>query len=106
MSPTPYVLTFGWALLPILLAVILLTVMTMGLKLLGFQHYWDSTRMPFAGTCSRAISAAFHPLPDRRHTEALEKIQYGVIADLGDGKEHVGFSSTEVKPLIKGGEYY
>ena len=64
----------------------------------GFKRY--PAGMPIASTCSRAISAACHPLSGR-YNEATEKLQYGLMGNT----VIVGFSSTEVEPLVEAGCY-
>ena len=102
--PTPYVWTVGWAWFPIFLVLLLCTLLFSILLVFGFRHY-RSEGMPLARTSSKAISAACHPIHGR-YMEALQKLQYGIIGDLDYGREKVGFSSTEVKPLVEGGQYY
>ena len=77
---------------------------TMILTLIGFGFFRYGPGMPVTSSDSRAISAACHPAPGR-FMESTEKLQYGVISDLGDGIYHVGFSSGEVRPLIAGEHY-
>ena len=77
---------------------------TMILTLIGFGFFRYSTGIPVVSSNSRAISAACHPLPGK-FNESIKKLQYGVIAELGEGKYHVGFSSEEVKPLVAGDHY-
>jgi hypothetical protein len=64
--------------------------------------------IPAMGSCSMAISAACHANPQERKPEVLE-LMYGVVPGSGldeQGREHVGFSSREVWPLVHGVAYY
>ena len=74
------------------------------LTLLGFGFLHYSPGIPVSSSNSRAISAACHPLPGK-FNESTKRLQYGVIAELDDGKYRVGFSSEEVKPLVAGDHY-
>ena len=101
---TPYVWTIGWAWFPMFLILVLCCLLFVVLLGIGFRRY-NSEGMPLARTSSKAISAACHPIQDRC-TEGLQKIQYGVTGKIDYGRERVGFSSTAVKPLVEGGQYY
>ena len=57
--------------------------------------------VPIVQSCSLAISAACHPLPDK-YDEAMQPLKYGVIGVAEDGMERVGFSSAPVRPLMNG----
>lgn len=68
-SPTPFIITAGWSNLPLFLVWILESILLVIIWLLGRRRYHDKG-MPFVGTCSLAISAACHPILNRR-MEAL-----------------------------------
>ena len=94
--------TVGWSSLALTLLLLLGGTMILTIFGLGFKRY-PSTGMPIASTCSRAISAACHPMPGR-YDEATEKLQYGVTGNI-NSREVVGFSSMKVDPLIDGKRY-
>ena len=78
----------------------------MVLALLGSMCLRYEDGIPIVSSNSRAISAACHPAPGMRASgESTKKLQYGVIASLGNGKYHVGFSSANVTPLVPGAHY-
>ena len=95
--------TVGWSSLALTLLLLLGGIMILTLFGFGFKRY-PSSGMPIASVCSKAISAACHPMPGR-YNEATEKLQYGVMGKLDDGSEVVGFSSTKVEPLVQGNHY-
>ena len=95
--------TIGWSTLALTLLLLLGGIMILTMFGFGLKRY-PSSGMPIASTCSRAISAACHPMPGR-HNEAIKKLQYGVVGKLDDGREVVGFSSTKVQTLVKGNFY-
>ena len=92
----------GWAELALTLLLTLGGAMILTILGFGFLRYRRG--MPIASSNSRAISAACHPVPGR-FEESTERLQYGIISELGDGRYYVGFSSREVKPLVEG-DYY
>ena len=92
----------GWSGLALTLLLTTGGITILGGLALGFLRYGPG--MPIASSNSRSISAACHPVPGRPR-ESVEKLQYGVISELGDGRYHVGFSSEEIKPLVEGDHY-
>ncbi|KAI4152881.1 MAG: hypothetical protein LQ340_002647 [Diploschistes diacapsis] len=92
----------GWSELALTLLLTLGGAMILTILGFGFLRYRRG--IPIASSNSRAISAACHPVPGR-FEESTQRLQYGIISELGDGRYHVGFSSREVKPLVEG-DYY
>ena len=92
----------GWSGLALTLLLVLGGLMILTLIGFGFLRYRSG--IPIASSNSRSISAACHPVPGK-FKESTERLQYGIIAELGDGKYHVGFSSGDVKPLVAGDHY-
>ncbi|MCJ1330084.1 hypothetical protein MMC10_006766 [Thelotrema lepadinum] len=87
--------------------VLFLSVLLLAASLSLDACLYQSEGMPMARTSTRAISAACHPVEGRHGaTETLQRLQYGVVRQYPNGKESVGFSSTEVKPPVRGGRYY
>ena len=76
--------------------------MIIALILLGFRRY--ESGIPLVLSDSRAIRAACHTMARIGEEERppLSRLQYGVIADLGQRRYHVGFSSG---PLVEGRFY-
>ena len=68
----------------------------------GFFKYKPG--MPIVRSDSRAISAACHSLDE--HRDSTKKIQYGILADLGNGRYHIGFSSGPVTPIVVGKAFH
>ena len=101
-KPAPKISAVGWSTLALTLLLSLGASMILTMFGFGFKRF--PAGMPIASTCSRAISAACHPLPGR-HDEATQKLQYGIMGNLDDGRAVVGFSSTDVEPLIGGNRY-
>lgn len=64
----------------------------------GFFKYKPG--MPIVRSDSRAISAACHSLDE--HGDSTKKMQYGILADLGNNRHRIGFSSGPVMPIIVG----
>ena len=96
--------TVGWSSLSLTLLLLLGGIMILTVFGFGFKRY-PSSGMPIASICSRAISAACHPKPGQ-YDEATKRLQYGVMGKSDDGREFVGFSSTNVEPLVQGNLYY
>ena len=92
----------GWSGLALLILLVLGGVMM--LTAIGFGCLRYRSGIPIASSSSRSISAACHPLPGR-YRESTERLQYGIVGELGDGKYRVGFSSGDVKPLVEGDHY-
>ncbi|KAF9061621.1 hypothetical protein BDP27DRAFT_1485807, partial [Rhodocollybia butyracea] len=71
----------------------------------GFKHL--KCDMPLAGSCSKAISAAFHPPEDG--SDPLRPMKWGVVPKLPDSSNtvigHISFSSGEVSAPVPG-RYY
>ncbi|GAB7339979.1 hypothetical protein MBLNU457_6491t1 [Dothideomycetes sp. NU457] len=77
------------------------------IALIGFALQRLPRGIPVMGSCSMAISAACHADPQEKHIEVLP-LMYGVIPGSGrdeKGRQHVGFSSKQVEPLVSGVEY-
>ena len=94
--------TVGWSGLSLTLLLALGGTMILTIIAFGFMRY--APGIPIASSNSRAISAACHPLPGR-HSEHLQKVQYGVMLESGEGKGRVGFSGRDVSPLVDGHVY-
>ena len=92
----------GWSGLALTLLLALGCIMILTLLGFGFLRY--KTGIPIASSNSRAISAACHPLPGK-FSESTKRLQYGIIAELDDGRYRVGFSSEQIKPLVAGDHY-
>ena len=89
----------GFSRLGLLMLLLAGAVMLLALLIPGCLRYPKG--VPVVQTCSLAISAACHPLPDKKD-EAMQLLKYGVIGIDEDGKERVGFSSSPVRPLMDG----
>ena len=68
---------------------------------IGWRQY--PAGMPLAATCSRAISAAFHP-PLGDENAAVLPVQWGVVS-INNGVGHCSFSCELVAPPIPGQKY-
>ena len=94
--------TVGWSGLSLALLVVLGGTMIATISGFGFMRY--APGIPIVSSNSRAISAACHPLPGH-YSESMQRVQYGVLAEYGEGKGHVGFSGRDVSPLVDGHVY-
>lgn len=70
------VVTCGYSPLAIICAMILGVALLLGVGLLGLRRF--KSRMPLAGQCSAAISAACHPLSST-DDHALKPVQWGEV---------------------------
>ena len=68
---------------------------------LGFRRFKGG--IPLVGSCSAAISAACHPLPDETDV-ALVEVMWGVVS-IGKGVGHCALSGRYVSPPISGRLY-
>ena len=104
-DPDHSILTAGFSPIGLLILVPIGAIMFIALILLGFRHY--ESGIPLALSDSRAISAACHAMAQIGEEErpSLKRLQYGVVADLGQRRYRIGFSSGPVQPLVEG-EYY
>lgn len=65
-----------------------------------------SAHMPLAGSSSKAISAACHPLPEDT-VDTTEILQYGVVRkNARDEAGHACFTNGEVTRMREGVLYY
>ncbi|MCJ1398987.1 hypothetical protein MMC11_002189 [Xylographa trunciseda] len=92
----------GWSATGLYIFIVIGTIMVA--TPLGFGSRKYHSGMPIVSTCSRAISAACHAAPGDDNA-ASKALMYGVIHQTEDGRELVGFSSKEVKPLEAGKVY-
>ena len=90
--------TMGFGILALLEVVLILISVMLGFRKLG-------SGMPLARSNSLTISAACHRREDREQDLSTKEIQYGVISELPSGKYRIGFSNSEVRPLVPG-EFY
>ncbi|KAF2846689.1 hypothetical protein T440DRAFT_405013 [Plenodomus tracheiphilus IPT5] len=100
--------TCGYSAVAIILCIVVGTIVAIGGLVIGRFKYVSA--MPMASSCSAAISAACHPLPEDAHASTLP-VQWGVVAR-GDryteGDKAVGhcaFSSLPVQQPIQGRLY-
>ena len=96
------VIACGWSAIAILIVLVLGGLMILTLIGFGFRRYHAG--MPIASSCSIAISAACHPLPNDKYA-AFSRLMYGVVGTNESGVEHASFSSREVTPLVAGRQY-
>lgn len=96
----------GYSPIAMTAVVILGVLMVVAVVAIGYTPY--KRRMPLAGSCSLAISAACH---SEQKTEpgdkplSEKKLQWGVVSTSADGIGHCAFSSKDVGSLIKGRIY-
>lgn len=93
--------------MPIFLALLLGGVLVLALAALAFRRFC-SEKMPLAGSCSLAISAACHRAAVEDEGIVRRPLQYGVLMLEGDGpgEYRVGFSAEPVSLLEDGETYY
>ena len=99
--------TCGYSPIAIIFVIILGSIVV----LVGIANGFRKVRagMPFAGSCSAAISAACHP-PKADINASSKRLKWGVVAE-GDPKDpdnrvgHCSFTSFEVKTPIVGRRY-
>jgi hypothetical protein len=107
-EPYRKVTTAGFSPLAIILCTVLGTIIAVGGFAIGRFRY--APGMPVAGSCSAAISAACHPLPEDTEASVLP-VQWGAVVQARkgvDGKSSVGhctFSSLPVQQPIRGRLY-
>ncbi|KAJ4318189.1 hypothetical protein N0V94_004555 [Neodidymelliopsis sp. IMI 364377] len=100
--------TCGFSPLAIILCTILGSIIALGGFVIGRFRY--AAGMPVAGSCSAAISAACHPLPEDTDASVLP-VQWGAVSHgdrSGEGAAAVGhctFSSLPVEQPIRGRFY-
>ena len=100
--PEASVSTCGYSLIAIISVMVLgAVVVFLGIHI-GFRRY--KVGMPFAGSCSAAISAACHP-PQSDTNAFLKPVMWGVVSHESDGVGHCSFTSFQVKKPIKGRFY-
>ena len=88
--------TLGWSALALLLLLIAGGLMLVALVVCGFRRFGAGA--PTVGSNSRAMLAASFTLGDGRE-EALKKVKYGVLGNVGNGSKRVGFGSSDVAEL-------
>ena len=93
------------------MAIIFVIVLGLIVVLVGIANGFRKVKggMPFAGSCSAAISAACHP-PKADVNASLKRVKWGVVAernpnDLGNRVGHCSFTSFEVETPIVGRRY-
>ena len=85
----------------IILTMVVGSIIALGALIVATRRYPPG--MPFASTCSAAISAACHPPPGDVDAAVLP-IQWGVVSTK-DGIGHCSFSSKLVGPPVPGRTY-
>ena len=101
-------ITAGFSPLAIVLCTILGTIIAGGGVAIGRFRY--APGIPVAGSCSAAISAACHPLPEDKEASVLP-VQWGAVVQArqgADGKATVGhctFSGLPVQEPVRGRLY-
>ena len=94
----------GWSSTAILCSLIVGLCIIIVLLGTGLRRY--PSTMPIASTCSAAISARCHRLPDESPDAVRLPLKYGAAEDVGyDGRKRAAFSSGDVSSLVAG-EYY
>jgi len=85
---------------------IFIVVALLLLTAIGVIGFWNMPmKMPIAGSCSLAISAACHPLPDEIDPQ-LEMVQWGVVRPkTGEEHGHCSLSSKSVTEPVHGETY-
>lgn len=98
------VATCGYSLLAMIFVMVLgglIMVSTVGV---GCRRF--NSAIPLVGSCSSAISAACHQLPEEEDA-ALKPLKWGEVPGRfsNDGPPHCAFSSKDVKPPTPGTAY-
>jgi hypothetical protein len=100
--------TLGFSPAAILSVIILASLMAISVIVIGYIPY--KRGMPLAGSNSRAISAACHPIDNGEAGEpgsadALTRLRWGVMKKSQGGIGHCGFSGNDVTAPIEGEVY-
>lgn len=98
-----YIQTCGWSALALVLTLALSGFLILVLLAFGFRRY--ESGMPMAGSCSMAISAAFHGV-DGRKEDTKGKVGFGILGRDCDGVEKVGFGEVVIGNLVAGQSYF
>lgn len=92
----------GYSFMPCLTSGLLYFCIVVAQLLLGAKHYPENPAMPFASTCSAAISAACHR-PEADKDAHLLPVQWGVVGQDESGLQRCAFTtSRHVQPPTKG----
>lgn len=93
----------GYSCIAILFAIIVASVAILGGIVNGFRRY--NPDIPLVGSCSAAISAACHRLPEDSSASLLP-LMWGVVnSDANDRISHCTFSSLKVTRPVAGNLY-
>lgn len=90
--------TLGWSALALLILLIVGGLMLVALVASSFRKF--GAGVPTVGSNSRAMLFASSTLGDGRE-EAVKKLRYGVLCDLGNDCKRVGFGSGDVGELAE-----
>lgn len=88
--------TLGWSALALLILLIVSGLMLVALVASGFRKFGAGA--PTVGSNSRAMMFASFTLGEGRE-EAVKKLKYGVLGNLGNNCKRVGFGSGDVGEL-------
>lgn len=93
------------------IAMIFVIILGFIVVLLGISNGFRKARigMPFAGSCSAAISAACHP-PKAEVDTSMKRVMWGVVAQesfthAGESVGHCSFTNSQVEAPIVGKWY-
>jgi hypothetical protein len=99
-DPASDVITCGYSPIAIICAVVVAVLMVVVIIGVGMRRF--ASAMPVAGSCSMAIAAACHAVPDKTTREEAageQKLMWGVMDSTEEDEDtigHCGFSSLDV----------
>jgi hypothetical protein len=101
MDTSQTILTCGFSFVALIFLISIGWVVLIIGVVLGFRKFKGG--IPLVGSCSAAISAACHPLPNETDV-ALKEVMWGVVS-IGKGVGHCALSGNYVSPPISGRLY-